>query len=247
VTGGRITVTKVGSGSVTSAPAGIDCGADCIGDYALNGVVTLRATPAAGFGFVGFTGACATSSPTCQVTMRGATTVTATFASFPLTVTTAGTGGGTVSGNGIACFQPFRAGNDCSGSYPARTQVTLTATPASPDQSAFAGWGGACRGTNPTCVVAMSAAMAVTATFTSDKLTVTKVGSGWVTSAPAGIDCGADCIGDYAPNRVVTLRASPAAGFRFVGFTGACSTSSSSCQVTMRGATTVTATFARLP
>jgi Divergent InlB B-repeat domain/Cep192 domain 4 len=246
VTGGKITVTKVGSGSVTSAPAGINCGADCIGDYEPNRVVTLRATPAPGFGFVGFTGACSTSSTTCQVTMRGATTVTATFASFPLTVTTTGTGGGTVSGNGIACVQPFRVGNDCAGSYPARTQVTLTAAPASPDQSAFTGWSGACSGTNPTCVVAMSAARAVTATFGSGKLAVAKVGSGSVTSAPAGIDCGADCIGDYAPNRVVTLRATPAPGFGFVGFTGACSTSSPTCQVTMRGATTVTATFAAL-
>ena len=240
----RLSVTKSGSGTVTSAPAGLDCGADCIGDYALNSVVTLTATPAPGFGFVGFTGACVTSSPSCQVTMSAAKTVTATFARFALTVTTAGTGVGTVSGNGIACVRLAGVGNDCTESYPVGTQVTLTAAPPSADQSIFTGWTGACVGTNPTCVVTMNAAKAVTATFTSVKLTVTKVGSGTVTSAPAGLDCGADCVGDYAPNRVVTLTATPAPGFGFVGFTGACVTSSPSCQVTMSAAKTVTATFA---
>ena len=243
----RLSVTKSGSGTVTSAPAGLDCGADCIGDYALNSVVTLMATPAPGFGFVGFTGACVTSSPSCQVTMSAAKTVTATFAPFArfaLTVTTAGTGIGTVSGNGIACVRLAGVGNDCTERYPVGTQVTLTAAPPSADQSIFTGWTGACVGTNPTCVVTMNAAKAVTATFTSVKLTVTKVGSGTVTSAPAGLDCGADCVGDYAPNRVVTLTATPAPGFGFVGFTGACVTSSPSCQVTMSAAKTVTATFA---
>ena len=57
---------------------------------------------------------------------------------------------------GIAC------GDQCSATFDHGTEVTLTAAPA--DGSTFAGWGGACSGTD-TCVVAMDGAKAVVATF----------------------------------------------------------------------------------
>ncbi len=43
-----LTVTKAGTGTglVTGAPAGIDCGATCSQSYDYNTVVTLTATPA---------------------------------------------------------------------------------------------------------------------------------------------------------------------------------------------------------
>ena len=239
----KLTVTKVGSGTVTSVPAGIDCGADCVGDYAPNRVVTLTATPALSFGFVGFTGACVTSSPSCQVTMSAAKTVTATFARFALTVTAAGTGAGTVSGNGIACVRPAGVGNDCAETYPVGTQVTLTAAPPSADQSIFTGWSGACVGTAPTCVVTMNAAKAVTATFTSVKLTVTKVGSGTVTSAPAGLDCGTTCSRPVAPgtSRHRSPPFPPPAPSSPAG--AAPAPAPARCAVTVNTATGVTATF----
>ena len=46
-------------------------------------------------------------------------------------------------------------------------------------------------------MVTMDAAKSVTATFTLNRytLSVNKVGTGTVTSAPAGITCGATCCG----------------------------------------------------
>lgn len=46
----------VGDGTVTSSPAGIDCGADCFESYADGTNVSLNATPASGFYFTGWSG-----------------------------------------------------------------------------------------------------------------------------------------------------------------------------------------------
>jgi uncharacterized delta-60 repeat protein len=69
-------------------------------------------------------------------------------------------------------------------------------------------------------------------------------GSGSVTSSPAGISCGDDCSNGYAAGTTVTLTAAPNAGSFFEGWSGGCSGRASSCTVTVRAATSVTATFA---
>ena len=66
-----------GSGTITSTPAGINCGVDCSESYAHDTVVTLTATPATGSTFTEWSGAC--SGMTCVVTMSGAMSATATF------------------------------------------------------------------------------------------------------------------------------------------------------------------------
>jgi uncharacterized repeat protein (TIGR02543 family) len=68
-----------GTGRVTSAPAGIDCGADCSEAYASGTSVTLTARPDYGYVFAGWSGACAGTGPTCTVAMSAARTVTASF------------------------------------------------------------------------------------------------------------------------------------------------------------------------
>ena len=80
---------------------------------------------------------------------------------------------------------------------------------------------------------------------TNPLLTVNKAGngSGTVTSNPAGIDCGNGCSAAFAPNTVITLTATPTAGSLFSGWSGACTGSTNSCQVTMDAAKSVTATF----
>ena len=122
--------------------------------------------------------------------------------------------------------------------------MTLTAAPAA--GSTFAGWSGACTGTG-SCVVSMTQARSVTATFNVSgggpfTLTVTTVGPGSVRSTPAGINCGTDCTESYASGTSVTLTAKPGRGATFTGWSGAC-TGTGSCVVSMTQAHTVTATF----
>jgi uncharacterized repeat protein (TIGR02543 family) len=64
-----------------------------------------------------------------------------------------------------------------------------------------------------------------------------------VTSSPAGINCGSDCSETYDNNTVVTLTASASTGSTFTGWSGACTNSTGTCQVTMTAARSVTANF----
>src|SRR5439155_53043 len=80
----RLTVLKAGSGrgSVTSSPAGINCGASCSHSFVNGRSVTLTATPARGSRFAGWSGACS-GRGACRVKMTADRTVTARFALLP--------------------------------------------------------------------------------------------------------------------------------------------------------------------
>ncbi len=74
--------TDNGTGTVTSVPAAIACGAACTtasGSFLDNSTVTLYAVADPYSVFVGWSGACSGSAPTCTVTMSMAQTVTARF------------------------------------------------------------------------------------------------------------------------------------------------------------------------
>jgi N-acetylneuraminic acid mutarotase len=68
-------------------------------------------------------------------------------------------------------------------------------------------------------------------------------GAGTVSSTPAGIDCGAGCLAEFAFNQPVTLTASAAVSSTFGGWSGACS-GMGSCEVSMDADQVVSATFA---
>jgi alpha-tubulin suppressor-like RCC1 family protein len=148
-----------GTGSVTSNPPGISCGADCSEAYDSGTSVTLTASAAGGSTFAGWSGCDAVSGTTCTVTMNAARAVTATFdvPRFVLTVSKAGLLSGSVSSSpsGINC------GADCSESYTSDTVVTLTATPS----LLFLGWTGCDAVSGTTCTVTMRSARSVTATW----------------------------------------------------------------------------------
>src|SRR5438046_50609 len=76
-----LTVTRAGTGSgtATSSPPGINCGATCSAAYDSGTVVTLAATPAAGSTFSSWSGCNTVSGTICTVTMTAAKSVTATF------------------------------------------------------------------------------------------------------------------------------------------------------------------------
>ncbi|MBI3802446.1 MAG: hypothetical protein HY282_01620 [Nitrospirae bacterium] len=238
-----LSVTKVGSGSgsVTSAPAGIDCGSDCGATYNAGTVVTLTARASENSDFTGWSGACSGTGD-CVVTINDRKSVTATFTlkRFSLSATKSGNGSGTVGSTpaGISC------GAICSATFDFGASVTLEATPSA--ESDFAGWSGAgCSGTGG-CNVTVDAAKSVTATFTLKPLALSVIkagtGNGGVTSAPAGIACGGICSGPFAVGTTVTLTATPADDSTFTGWSGVCS-GTGSCVVTMNAAKSVTATF----
>ena len=234
-TAGVLTVFEVGFGTVTSVPAGINCGATCSADYALGTSVVLTASATANSYFTGWTGAGCSGTGTCTVTAAAAASVTAAFAPNTLTVAKGGLGTGTVTSNvgGINC------GAACSANYNVGASVVLTAT--APTGSYFGGWsGGGCSGVG-TCTVTMTSATAVTATFNLPaNVTVTVWGSGTVTSAPGGINCGSGATCSALFNAPATLTAVASANFGFGGWSGACA-GTDTCSVTI--STTVYAHF----
>lgn len=159
-----LTVSSSLGGTVTSSPAGIDCGSVCVAGFDIGSVVTLTPTPNANANFSGWTGGgCENSLGPCQVPINGATTVSALFTlkSFLVTVQKAGNGSGAVSSNppGIDC------GSSCAAAFNAGTTVTLSATPDA--DSTFTGWTGAGCSGNAGCQVTVGADTTVTATFAS--------------------------------------------------------------------------------
>lgn len=230
----QLEVDVDGRGTITSSPAGIDCGEDCDETYGHGTAVTLTATPDEDSTFTRWEGDCSGGESTCTVTMDESRSVTATFGTRPrLTVTVGGSGQGDVAGPGINCP------GDCSQLYDLGTDVTLTASAG--QDSEFAGWGGACSGTSSTCQLAMNQSRSVTATFSANPvLTVDLAGAGQGSVTGPGIDCPEDCTQAYAGGNV-TLDAAPDALSTFAGWSGDCS--GASCTVTMNQSRSVTATF----
>jgi secreted trypsin-like serine protease len=75
----------------------------------------------------------------------------------------------------------------------------------------------------------------------------TGTGTGTVTSTPSGISCGSSCSANFSSGTLVTLTATPAFGSSFAGWSGACSGSTSTCNVSMSAARNVTASFTLIP
>lgn len=157
-----------GSGTVTSSPAGIDCGSTCSASYSLGTQVTLTAQAASGSNFSGWSGACAGAASSCIVSMDSARSVAASFTAVPvprlITLSKSGTGTGSVtsSPSGLSCTAG--CGN-ASGSFASNTAVTLVAQAAS--GSTFAGWSGSCTGTGSCTIAAGTSSASVTASFNS--------------------------------------------------------------------------------
>src|SRR5438552_3471830 len=245
-----VVLAGTGHGTVTSSetPPQINCGTTCSASYSTGTVVTLTAQAAAGSTFAGWSNCDTVSNTTCTVTMNASRSVTATFnpQGVALTVMKAGTGSGAVTSSEtppkIDCEATCGA---ASASYDSGTVVTLTAAPAS--GSTFASWSGCDTVSGSSCTVTMNASRSVTATFNTQRFTLTVAeagtGSGTVTSSPAGIDCGTSCSADYASGTLVTLTAAASAGSTFTGWSGGCS-GTGDCMVSLTANAAVTASFA---
>lgn len=147
-----------GAGTVTSSPAGINCGSTCSANFNYAESVTITPVASTGSTFSGWSGASCPGLGACTLSVTAAVNVTATFSllNYNLSVGKSGAAGTvTSSPSGINC------GATCTSSYPYGTNVSLFANPGA---NAFAGWSGACSGMG-SCSVAMTSARSVTASF----------------------------------------------------------------------------------
>ena len=212
-----LTVGKsgTGTGTVTSSPAGIDCGATCTYTFPAAQIVTLMPVASGGSTFAIWGGDCSGSGP-CSVAMSAVHNVTATFnaaaVTYAVTVNKSGTGTGTVtsSPSGINC------GTTCTASFAAGSSMTLTAVATS---GGFTGWSGAgCSGTGTCTLSSLSAAAAVTASFgtcntpisgsafdSNGTVVVTTPSSAGTCSMQGGNSVGYNCTLTAAAGTTVTL------------------------------------------
>jgi len=213
--------------------------------FTVNSPTTIQATVPTG----------AATGPLSIITPGGTATSTSNFTvSATLTVTKAGTGGGTVtSSSNPAGPTQINCGPTCSVSYESGTVVTLTAMPAT--GSNYTAWSGCDSVSGATCAVTVSAGRSVTATFTLQIFTLTVsrantfgIGNGTVTStsnprSSGQINCGPTCSAPYSNGTVVTLTATPGFLSTFDSWSGCDAASGMTCTVTVNDARSVTAHF----
>lgn len=179
-----LAVTVTGSGSVTATPAGgaaTPCAPTCSLLVVAGTTVDLVAAAGNGSYLSDWTTAgCAPSAASCPVTVAADTNITVAFAPLlTLTVQTAGSGTGTVTGTGLTC-----GGATCTGTYRAGDAVSLAAAPGA--HSAFSSWSGCAPANSPNCSLTMTANTTVTATFTDTLPTVQVGGNGQTATTTNG-------------------------------------------------------------
>ncbi len=241
-----LTKTGSGVGTVTSNPAGINCGTACAAEYNATGErVVLTATPDSHSTFKGWSGSGCSGTGTCTVGMNEARSVSAEFEEIPqktLTVTKVGEGTVTSGPTGIEC------GSACSEHFNEASTVTLKATPAIHNH--LVAWSGCSSEPNPDeCDVTMGAAESVHAEFAptpQQTLSVEASGEGTLTSVPAGIECGISCTEHFdaeGPESTVILSAVPGRHEEVIWSGCEAQPSQNECEVTMSEARSVKAAF----
>jgi hypothetical protein len=206
-----LTATTVGTGTVSPAT----------GTYPSGTSVAVTATAGAGWHFSNWSGDASGTTNPLTVVMSANRAIVANFVQDTYTFSATTVGSGTVT--------------PASGTYPAGTSVSVTAT-------AVAGWhfdhwsGDATGSTNPLTVV-MSANRAIVATFVQNTYTfaATTVGSGTVTPAS----------GTYTAGTPVAVTATAATGWHFDHWSGDATGSTNPLTVVMSANRAVVANFAQ--
>ncbi len=238
-----------GEGQVSSSVGNLDCDQDtpdCQASLAANTEITLTATPAAGYEFIGWGG-----DSDCidgKITLNADIKCVAYFQpldspKFPLRVGILGEGNVLSQPLGIDC------GDQCEHALPANTLITLTAVPQPGHE--FTGWSGDCNGLSAQAVVTLTQGKTCVANFKplstgpegTQPLSVTKTGSGNGTVTGLELECGPTCNHHYPTGQAVTLTATPDPGSRFMGWGGNCSGTSLTITVTVDTAKSCTALF----
>jgi len=238
----EIQKTGNGAGRVISAPAAIDCGSTCDAKFPRGQILTLRAEPAAGSTFTGWTGKCA-GLEECRITLEdNYSSISAEFSTQAFTLTASITGAGAIisSPAGINCSTTE---TDCEVELSAGTEITLTTL----EDEGFEheSWTGDCSGIG-SCTLTMDSNKNVGSIFGPAEYDVTVnlvgPGRGRIISQPNGIDCPSECVRSFPHGTQVTLIAQDEPGSTFAGWTGAC-VGSEECVLSLTNFETVVARF----
>jgi hypothetical protein len=184
------------------------------------------------------------SGETCITGLDAGAAARASFVGDNYALTVRKTGSGKIVSNigGIDC------GANCSSNFNYQSAVQLTANP-SPGYT-LSGWTNCPTYFGNICYVTMSAARTVSAKFTDAiKYPVNVVsggGLGSISSSPAGISCGGNCSSFFNKGTTVTLSAVPTYGYKFVGWSGACS-GVGRCKTVANSSLVVKALFEKSP
>ncbi len=156
----------------------------------------------------------------------------------PFTVNISGPGGVTADVPGLDCAQ------SCTTTWNTSTRLGLTAAPR--PGAKLVRWSGACTGAS-TCVATVAPGAAVSALFAPSlyRLTVGVSGRGTVRSSRAGITCRPRCSAAFPSFVPLGLTATPAKGWRFRSWAGACRGTRPICTVPMTAAANARAVFSR--
>jgi hypothetical protein len=190
------------------------------GVYDTGSVVTLHASPKPGYVFSGWSGALSGGGNPATLVMDADKLV---FGRFDREV---GLSVSVSSGGSVELEPP-------GGVYAPGTQVTLTATPDT--GTLFRTWGGDLAGTENPATLLVDENKDVTAIFANPVLRIVTRSRGSVTLDPPG--------GVYDVGSVVTLQASPKAGYLFTGWSGDLAGSENPATLVMDGDRFVTAEF----
>ncbi len=227
-------VTPSGSGSIELSPDNAD------GKYDSNTVVQLTAVPGSGKKFSGWSGAVTGTNNPINVTMTAAKSVTATFTDIPVGPTVTLTTNVSPAGSGSITVDPPGT------SFSSNAVVTLTAVPAS--GKIFVRWTGASTATTNPISLTLSGNKSITAVFTNaPKYYVLSTNvtpgsnAGTITASIAPTTNG------YAAGKIVTLTATPKAGFKFVKWSGASAALTAKISLTMNTNKSVMAVFTNIP
>ncbi|MDQ7778636.1 MAG: C10 family peptidase [Planctomycetota bacterium] len=251
-------VNPPGCGTVTRGPVGSNPGATSAtgtSDYDSGTTVAVSANPAAEYQFASWTGPVTIGPLQSTVAMDSAKSITANFAlvQYALNWSVSPGGGGTVTRNplGTNAVSPSASG---SSNYDSGTVVTVTANPAT--GYTFVSWTGPVA--NPgdqATTVTMGAARTITANFAliPYELTwnVNPGGTGTVLRSLLGtnlVSPSANGSADYDYGTVLTVTASPAAGYQFSSWAGpVANPAAQETTVTVDADKSITANFVLIP
>jgi secreted trypsin-like serine protease len=240
-----------GSGSVSSAIAGLACDNTCStsqASVAPGSVVTLTATPASGSSFGGWSGPCS-GTGTCSFTASASSSNTVQASFVPAAASSAVLSQGSALTNlaaaaGVSAYYQFTVPQWA-------TSVSVRTSGGTGDSNLYVGIGqvpttllNACAstvaGNQATCNFDAEHSQSTTYFVRLDAFssysgvaldvswqepptfTVRKVGMGQGTISFGQLSCTSACIYDMMPNITTTLLATPAAGSTFKGWGGAC-------------------------